>query len=165
MKQWTMTRQLWGMLGLLWLAMLLLAGWTAWENRQTILTERKTGLSQYVDSALNAIDGQARLAASGAISETEARQRAEELIRDMTYDEGRGYLYAFDENHRMLTHPSLAKGTNMWDYQNEEGRYLFREFMEAVKNGDGFVDYLEISQLHSAGRSLRRRVLLCRCDV
>lgn len=142
MKQWTMTRQLWGMLGLLWLAMLLLAGWTAWENRQTILTERKTGLSQYVDSALNAIDGQARLAASGAISETEARQRAEELIRDMTYDEGRGYLYAFDENHRMLTHPSLAKGTNMWDYQNEEGRYLFREFMEAVKNGDGFVDYL-----------------------
>ncbi len=142
MKQWTMTRQLWGMLGLLWLAMLLLAGWTAWENRQTILTERKTGLSQYVDSALNAIDGQARLAASGAISETEARQRAEELIRDMTYDEGRGYLYAFDENHLMLTHPALAKGTNMWDYQNEEGRYLFREFMEAVKNGDGFVDYL-----------------------
>ncbi|MEQ9508805.1 MAG: cache domain-containing protein, partial [Alloalcanivorax xenomutans] len=103
-----MTRQLWGMLGLLWLAMLLLAGWTAWENRQTILTERKTGLSQYVDSALNAIDGQARLAASGAISETEARQRAEELIRDMTYDEGRGYLYALDENHRMLTHPSLS---------------------------------------------------------
>ena len=136
------TKKLWGLLAVIWLAMLLLAGWGAWENRQTMLAERKAALGDYIDMAMNAVAGQAERVAAGELDEAEARTLAAAMVRDMTYDEGRGYVYVFNESYELLAHPRLPVGTFVGDFQNEEGRYLFREFVESVHQGDGFVDYL-----------------------
>ncbi|MFO7647448.1 methyl-accepting chemotaxis protein [Halomonas campaniensis] len=136
------TKKLWGLLGVIWLAMLLLVGWGAWENRQTMLAERKVALGDSIDMAMNAIAGQAERVADGELDEAEARSVAAAMVRDMTYDQGRGYIYIFNEAYELLAHPRLPVGTFVGDFQNEEGRYLFREFVESVHQDDGFVDYL-----------------------
>ncbi|WP_249322175.1 methyl-accepting chemotaxis protein [Halomonas sp. PGE1] len=136
------SRKLWGLLGIIWVAMLMLAGWGAWETRQTMLAERKGALGDYVDMAMNAVAGQAERLAAGELDEAEARALAAAMVRDMTYDQGRGYVYVFNEDYELLAHPRLPVGTFVGDFQNEEGRYLFREFVESVHQDDGFVDYL-----------------------
>jgi len=136
------TRKLWALLGVIWLAMLLLASWGAWENRQTMQAERKGALGDYIDMAMNAVAGQAERVAAGELDEAEARSVAAAMVRDMTYDQGRGYVYIFNDSYELLAHPRLPVGTSVGDFQNEEGRYLFREFVASVHHDDGFVDYL-----------------------
>ncbi len=142
MRGLSTSRKLWGLLGIIWLAMLTLAGWGAWEHRQIMLDERKGALRDYVDMAMNAIDGQAERVERGEISEQEARDAAANMVRHMVYDEGRGYFFVFNDDFELLAHPRLPEGTFVGDFQNDEGRYLFREFVEEIQQGDGFVDYL-----------------------
>ncbi|MCK2185123.1 methyl-accepting chemotaxis protein [Halomonas getboli] len=142
MRQLTTTRKLWASLGIIWLAMGLMMAWSAWENRQTMLEERRGALQDTVHLAKSLIAGQAERAASGEITPAEAKARAAALIKGMQYDEGRGYLYVFDDDFAMISHPRLAAGTDVGDFQNVEGRTLFREFAEDVANDDGYVDYL-----------------------
>src|SRR5690554_1320238 len=142
MRGMSTSRKLWGLLGIIWVAMLMLAGWGAWENRQVMLEERKGALRDYVDMTLNTIDAQARRVAAGEVSEQEARDAAAATVRHMIYDEGRGYFFVFNDDFELLAHPRLPEGTFVGDFQSDEGRYLFREFVEAIHQGDGFVDYL-----------------------
>ncbi|MGM0535146.1 MAG: methyl-accepting chemotaxis protein [Pseudomonadota bacterium] len=142
MRQMTMTRKLWSSLGIIWVAMLVLVGWGAWENRQTMLEERRNALGDYVDMAMNVIRDHAERSEAGELSVEEARRLAASAVREMTYDQGRGYVYIFNGDYELLAHPRLPVGTSVADFQNEEGRYLFREFIEDVKTDDGIVDYL-----------------------
>ncbi|QFT83444.1 Methyl-accepting chemotaxis protein IV [Halomonas sp. THAF12] len=142
MRQLTTTTKLWASLGIIWLAMGLMMAWSAWENRQTMLEERRGALQDTVDLARSLIAGQAERASSGEIAPDEVRARAAALLREMQYDQGRGYLYVFDDDFSMISHPRLAAGTDVGDFENVEGRILFREFAEDVASDDGYVDYL-----------------------
>lgn len=72
MNNLTTTQKLWSTLGIIWVAMLLLVGWLAWENRQTIANERRDSIQYIVHSVHGQIaDLQAR-AASGELSVDEA---------------------------------------------------------------------------------------------
>ena len=135
-------QKLWGSFALVWLAMIVLVAWGAWENRQIMLEERKTALTDYIAMAVNAIEGYAQRVEAGELDASEAKNRAASVVRDMTYDEGRGYVYVFNADYELLAHPRLPVGTFVGDYQSDEGRYLFREFYESVQNDDGFVSYL-----------------------
>ncbi len=135
-------QKLWGSFAFIWLAMILLVAWGAWENRQIMIEERKTALTDYIDMAMNAIEGYTQRVEAGELDESEAKTQAASVVRDMTYDEGRGYVYVFNEDYELLAHPRLPVGTFVGDYQSDEGRYLFREFYESVRNDDGFVSYL-----------------------
>ncbi|GED22889.1 methyl-accepting chemotaxis protein [Halomonas halmophila] len=146
MRRLTTTQKLWACLGLIWLAMLLMVGWGAWENRETRLDERRASLEVYIDLAMAVVEEQAARAETGDISTELAKQRAAEVIKDMSYDEGRGYFYVFNDDLALLSHPRLPEGTSVADFQNVEERYLFREFLEDVAEGDGFVDYLWVHE-------------------
>ncbi|MDI5922837.1 methyl-accepting chemotaxis protein [Halomonas sp. LR5S13] len=142
MRQMTTTKKLWGSLGIIWVAMLVLVGWGAWENRQTMLEERRNALGDYVDMAMNVIRDHAERRENGELTLEEAQRLAASTVREMTYDQGRGYIYIFNGDYELLAHPRLPVGTSVADFQNDEGRYLFREFVEDVKTDDGIVDYL-----------------------
>ncbi|TFH86700.1 hypothetical protein EQG41_10185 [Billgrantia azerbaijanica] len=135
-------QKLWGSFAFIWLAMILLVAWGTWENRQIMVEERRAALTDYTDMAMNAIEGYAQRVAAGELDEAEAKKQVAEVISNMTYDEGRGYIYVFNEDYELLAHPRLPVGTNLADFQNDEGRYLFREFVDSVRNDDGFVSYL-----------------------
>ena len=53
MTRLTTTQKLWGTLGIIWIAMLLLVGWLALENRQTIVSERLDSIQYVVESVQN----------------------------------------------------------------------------------------------------------------
>ncbi|XKE45409.1 methyl-accepting chemotaxis protein [Halomonas organivorans] len=142
MRQLTTTQKLWASLGLIWLAMVLMVAWGAWDNRQTMLEERRDALQDYVALAESVISGQAERAEAGEIGVEQARERAAAIIKGMQYDGGRGYLYVFNDDFELLSHPRLPVGTEVGDFQNVEDRYLFREFAEDVASDDGYVDYL-----------------------
>ncbi|SDN88448.1 methyl-accepting chemotaxis sensory transducer with Cache sensor [Halomonas shengliensis] len=142
MKQLTTTKKLWGSLGIIWIGMICLMAWGAWENRQTMLEERRTALGDYVDMAMNVVNDHAERAEAGELTLEEAQTRAADAVREMTYDEGRGYVYIFNGDYELLAHPRLPVGTSVRDFQNDEGRYLFREFVADVQRDDGVVDYL-----------------------
>jgi len=142
MQKMTMTKKLWGSLGIIWVAMLVLVGWGAWETRLTMLEERRNAMGDYVDMAINVIGDHAERSERGELPLAEAQRRAASAVREMTYDQGRGYLYIFNGDYELLAHPRLPVGTSVADFQNEEGRYLFREFVEDVRTDDGVVDYL-----------------------
>ncbi|RTR04431.1 methyl-accepting chemotaxis protein [Halomonas nitroreducens] len=142
MRQLTTTQKLWGSLGLIWLAMVLMVAWGAWENRQTMLDERRAALEVYIDLAMSTIEGQAERVAAGEIDRETAQAQAAALVKGMRYDEGRGYFYIFNDDFALLSHPRLPVGTDVGDFQNVEDRYLFREFAEDVAQDDGYVDYL-----------------------
>lgn len=114
-------QKLWGSFGFIWLAMILLVAWGAWENRQIMLDERKGALRDYMDMALNAVEGQAQRAAAGEVDEQEARTLAAATVRDMVYDEGRGYFFVFNDDFELLAHPRLPEGTYVGDFENDEG--------------------------------------------
>ncbi|MGM0784237.1 MAG: methyl-accepting chemotaxis protein [Pseudomonadota bacterium] len=141
MKLTTM-QKLWGSFAFIWLAMIVLVAWGAWENRQIMVEERRSALSDYTDMAMNAIEGYAQRVEDGELDEEEAKSQVAEVISSMTYDEGRGYIYVFDEDYNLWAHPRLPVGTNLGDFQNDEDRFLFREFVDSVHNDDGFVSYL-----------------------
>lgn len=125
MRGMSTSRKLWGLLGIIWVAMLMLAGWPAgrlagwgaWESRQVMLEERKGALRDYVDMTLNTIDAQARRVAAGEVSEQEARDAAAATVRHMIYDEGRGYFFVFNDDFELLAHPRLPEGTFVGDFQ------------------------------------------------
>lgn len=55
-----------------------------------------------------------------------------------------GYIFAYDLNGFNVA-DGLApdkRGKAYWDFQDPNGKYLFREFTEAAKTGGGLVDYV-----------------------
>jgi len=96
-----------------------------------------------VEAAWNVINHQATLAKSGKISEAEAKQAALETIKAMRYD-GKEYFWINDTRSYMVMHPIKPKldGKNLSGVKDPNGKFLFMEFVKAVKaGGAGFVDY------------------------
>ncbi len=51
------------------------------------------------------------------------------------------YVFVLDEEGTLLVHPEI-EGTNLYDTQDEEGKYFIREMLEVGReNGCGWVDY------------------------
>ena len=76
MKRLTTTQKLWGTLGIIWIAMLLLVGWLAWENRQTLENERRASIEHIVKSVHGQLEALQKRAELGELTEAEAQQRA-----------------------------------------------------------------------------------------
>jgi len=81
----------------------------------------------------------------GVLTREEAQQHAIEQIRSMHYGlEMKDYFWINDMLPRMVIHPyrSDLNGQDVSDYQDPDGKYIFREIVETVrKNGSGFVHY------------------------
>jgi signal transduction histidine kinase len=51
------------------------------------------------------------------------------------------YVFVLDDEGTLLVHPEI-EGTNLYDVQDEEGKYFIREMLEVAKeDGSGWVDY------------------------
>ena len=74
MKRLTTTQKLWGTLGIIWIAMLLLVGWLAWENRQTLENERRASIEHIVKSVHGQLEALQKRAELGELTEAEAQQ-------------------------------------------------------------------------------------------
>ena len=112
MKRLTTTQKLWGTLGIIWIAMLLLVGWLAWENRQTLENERRASIEHIVKSVHGQLEALQKRAELGELTEAEAQQRAIDNIASVRFGDGE-YVFAFDNNLDIVSHPNRPRAV-MW---------------------------------------------------
>ena len=140
MNRLTTTQKLWSTLGIIWIAMLMLVGWLAWENRQTIESERRDSIEHIVGSIHGQLVALQARAQSGELSEEEAQQRAIDNIASVSFGDGE-YVFAFDNNLAIVSHPNRPRGEDMSAYQDASGMRLYAAFLDVAQAGGGHVDY------------------------
>ena len=143
MMQLSLKAKLWSALALMWLGLLILGGWAAWHERDTMMTERRASVENIVTSADGIVRDYAAQAAAGKISVDEAKQQAMERLKSMRYGES-GYLVIFNSKPVVLMHPTLADLVNrdVSNYKDSNGKLLFVEMAQVAKQkGAGFVEY------------------------
>ncbi|AIP50829.1 methyl-accepting chemotaxis protein [Burkholderia pseudomallei] len=143
MNRMSLNRKLWLALALVWVGLLGVGAWSAFETRTTMLAERKEGMANLVDSAAGVVKAYYALAQSGKMSDEDARRDALERIAAMRYGDS-GYLFVMDSKPVVLMHPTLPKlvGTQVGDYLDPDGKRLFVTILNAAKaGGHGFAEY------------------------
>ncbi|TOY80071.1 hypothetical protein DIJ62_19755 [Burkholderia pseudomallei] len=143
MNRMSLNRKLWLALALVWVGLLGVGAWGAFETRTTMLAERKEGMANLVDSAAGVVKAYYALAQSGKMSDEDARRDALERLAAMRYGDS-GYLFVMDSKPVVLMHPTLPKlvGTQVGDYLDPDGKRLFVTILNAAKaGGHGFAEY------------------------
>lgn len=140
MTRLTTTQKLWGTLGIIWIAMLLLVGWLALENRQTIVSERRDSIQYVVESVHNQIEALQERVAAGELSLEEAQQRAIDNMSSVSFGAGE-YIFSFNDELLVISHPSRESGTDMTDYLDASGMALYPELLRVAQAGGGHVNY------------------------
>ncbi|MBP5980677.1 MAG: cache domain-containing protein [Halomonas sp.] len=140
MTSLTTTQKLWGTLGIIWISMLLLVGWLAWENRQTIESERRDSIQHVVESVHNQIEALQARVATGELSLEEAQQRAIDNMASVSFGAGE-YIFAFDDDLLVISHPTRTPGTDMTSYLDASGMALYPALLRVSQAGGGHVNY------------------------
>ncbi|KVD88934.1 hypothetical protein WS62_16515 [Burkholderia sp. ABCPW 14] len=143
MNRMSLNRKLWLALALVWVGLLGVGAWSAFETRSTMLAERKEGMANLVDSAAGVVKAYYALAQSGKMSDADARRDALERLSAMRYGDS-GYLFVMDSKPVVLMHPTLPKlvGTQVGDFLDPDGKPLFVAILNAAKeSGHGFAEY------------------------
>lgn len=140
MTNLTTTQKLWGTLGIIWIAMLLLVGWLALENRQTIENERRHSIEYIVESVHGQVEALQARVVSGDLSLEEAQQRAIDSMSNATFGEGE-YIFSFDNALRIVSHPNRPRGEDMSAFKDASGMDLYAVLRDTAQAGGGHVDY------------------------
>lgn len=112
-------------------------------KRERLLEERKNAVAAAVESMWSTLDLYQRQAASGAISEQEARTRAVAAVNAARYG-AKEYFWINDAEPRMVVHPTKPElnGQNLAALRTPEGQALFVEIAAMVRrNGGGYIRY------------------------
>ena len=74
------------------------------------------------------------------LGEETAIQMARDLIDELAYGVN-GYIYIYNSQGTAIAVPDETEGTNLWDYQDAEGAFLFREIVKVAKNRSRYISY------------------------
>lgn len=85
MKRLTLNQKLWGLLALIWLGFGALMVTSAWMARNDLLEQRKSMLSQQLNTALGVVSYFQKKVADNTLSVTDAKHQALETLRGLRY--------------------------------------------------------------------------------
>jgi len=109
----------------------------------SLMDEKRIATQSVVEVAYGVIDYWGSQAAAGKATKEDAQKFAMGEIRELRY-KGNEYFWINDLNHVVVMHgvkPALD-GQNVGDLKDENGVYIFKEFVIVAKrSGQGFVDY------------------------
>jgi methyl-accepting chemotaxis protein len=109
----------------------------------SLMDEKRIATQSVVEVAYGVIDYWGSQAVAGKVTKEDAQNNAMGEIRELRY-KGNEYFWINDMNHVVVMHgvkPAL-EGQNVGDLKDENGVYIFKEFVNVAKRtGQGFVDY------------------------
>lgn len=135
--------KLWAILSAAFLVLCFGSAFHLHDLRGRLLTNRQAELRHLTETAVGVLERFHGLSSSGALSEAEARREAIATIKALRY-EGNEYFWLNDMVPLMVMHPFKPDldGTDLRQFADPDGKRLFVEFVEAVKqHGGGFVGY------------------------
>lgn len=111
---------------------------TAFENE--LLTIKKAELLNYMGLAYSAIKN---VYENPHIAERHAKQEVYDILKSMEYGED-GYFFVYDYDGINIAHPRKPEleGSNLFNFQDDNGKYLIRELIKQAKQGGGYTRYL-----------------------
>nr|WP_281273085.1 methyl-accepting chemotaxis protein [Trinickia fusca] len=130
-------------LTLMWLGLLLLAGWGSLHERATMIRDRKADIKNVVDTATGIVKGYAALAQAGTMTQDAAQKEAMTRLAQMRYGSD-GYVFIIDSRPVVIMHPTNSKlvNKNVAQQTDGKGKLLFMEMVKASRaQGEGYVDY------------------------
>jgi signal transduction histidine kinase len=105
--------------------------------------ERVTGLKHIIQSATSTVTEIQKQEQAGLLSREEAQEQAKSAMDKMRYDDGVGYVFAFNTSGINLVHPNKSLlGTNMLHVQDARGNYILRDLITLAEQGGGLYTYL-----------------------
>jgi methyl-accepting chemotaxis protein len=124
------------------LGLLILGITSLYQLKQSMLDDRKAKTRNLVEVAIGVIEHHHQLAASGKMSEEDAKKAARDALRPLRYGND-DYFFGFETNGVYVLHGAKQdwEGQNKFDLQDNRGIYLIRELIAAGKAGGGFVEY------------------------
>jgi methyl-accepting chemotaxis protein len=137
-------KRLWLLLGVAILAIGVVTLHALHDLRNQLFEDRAIATRQLAESAHSILVRYHALAASGALSEDDAKRAALETIKNLRYGE-KDYFWINDMYPRMVMHPLKPEldGKDVRDFKDHAGKHLFIEMLETVKkDGGGLVTYL-----------------------
>lgn len=113
---------------------------------KTLLDRKKEMIRELTAEAVSLIAEYVADETTGKTDRRTAQRNAIEHIRGIRYgSEGKDYFWITDMAPRMVMHPyrTELEGTDVSDYQDDNGLRVFREFTRAVRDKEeGYVEYL-----------------------
>ncbi len=111
---------------------------TVFENE--LLSSKKAELLNYMELAYSAIKG---VYENPHIAEKHAKQEVYDILKSMEFGKD-GYFFVYDYNGVNIAHPRKPQleGKNLFDFQDDDGKYLIRELIDKAKQGGGYTRYL-----------------------
>jgi methyl-accepting chemotaxis protein len=140
----TLNKKLTSMIAVLWIGLILIGGFGAWQNRASMISDRRDQLTALIDQGDHIVARYYALAQQHAMSDSDARKQALEMLAAMRYGKD-GYISVNDSQPVMLMHPFKQDmiGKNLAQFADPAGNHLFVAIVNAGNHdGGGFVDYL-----------------------
>ncbi|WP_211465183.1 methyl-accepting chemotaxis protein [Collimonas silvisoli] len=144
MKNPSLKAKLWLVLAVMWLGLLLLAGWSALNTRDTMMREREAGLKNVVETAAGIVKGYADDVAASKLSLADAQSQALQRISTMRYAQD-NYVFVFDSRPVVLMHPTSKDivNKNVGERKDTEGKLYYAEMVKLGKQQQqGIVHYM-----------------------
>lgn len=93
-----------------------------------------------VETAMSILSSYEKMYVSGLYTEEEAKKRAADLIRDLRY--GNNYFWIDTSNgDNIVLFGSATEGTNRYNMQDTNGKYLIQDIINSGLKGGGYSDY------------------------
>ncbi|MDB5992522.1 MAG: hypothetical protein JWQ10_3925 [Herbaspirillum sp.] len=142
MKNVSVGKRLLMILALMWLGLLLLSAWSAWNTRTVMLNERKATLKTDVEIAESLIKDYAAQVSRGELTLADGQKQAKARLSAMRFGT-EGYFTVYDQNFIGQVNPNPAiVGKNMKDNKDADGKFYTQEMTQLARVGDqAFVAY------------------------
>jgi len=122
---------------------LVLAAYSLYQLRTTMVEERKVVVRQMVEAGIGITDYYHKQAESGALSDETAQELAKATLRAFRYGNG-NYLFAYDSQGviRMNGGDKAKEGLNRMQDKDPAGKPFAREMIDHALAGGGYTSYL-----------------------
>ena len=130
------------LVGLALLGLLVLCFSALLQLKGSMLEDRKQKTKNLVEIGLGILTHHQKLAASGQLSEEDAKKAARESLRSLRYERD-DYYFIVDTQHKYVLFPTKPEfeGQDKNDLKDSNGKFLIRELVAAGVRGGDFVDY------------------------
>lgn len=130
------------LIGLALLGLLALCLTALFQLKSAMLEDRKEKTRNLVEIGLGVLTHHQKLAASGKMTDDEAKKAAKETLRGIRYGSN-DYYFIVDTDHNYVLLPPKpeGEGQNRADMKDANGKFLIQEIVKTGKTGGGFVDY------------------------
>lgn len=145
LERLSLSARVWLVVAIVAIGLIALTAMSAFDSRGLQMQARERALGDEVATATSLLQSYHDRAAKGEFSEEEAQRRALEALSTLRWNNGTGYVYAFDSNLVMHMHPIMPNrdGKSIRDDHDSAGKYLYRDMLAAdQRDGHGLTEYM-----------------------